>query len=201
MYNFYRALCWFYGVKETDIHRTVCTFMVAVTLNNVVTEVIKNYVGYLRPVFFEKCIPDNQYLKCTSIKSDKSARTSFPSGHASLSVCVFTLLSMYLERQFGLSSIQRIKRTTYKHSNNSMGTGDLPMQPIDEEWRLTYIKDPFRYRVNSILALLPVAMGLMVASSRLVDNLHFPADVVGGSLLGGAIAIYTFRIWYVHLSL
>ena len=35
--------------------------------------------------------------------------------------------------------------------------------------------------------------------SRVHDNHHHPADVVGGALLGGTIASVIFGIWYVHL--
>ena len=33
--------------------------------------------------------------------------------------------------------------------------------------------------------------------SRVHDNRHHPADVVGGALLGGSVASLVFGIWYV----
>ena len=31
--------------------------------------------------------------------------------------------------------------------------------------------------------------------SRVVDNVHFPADIVGGALLGGSIALFCNPLW------
>jgi membrane-associated phospholipid phosphatase len=47
----------------------------------------------------------------------------------------------------------------------------------------------------SILCLLPLALALFIASSRVVDNKHFPADVVAGSVLGFSIARYFHFLW------
>ena len=45
-----------------------------------------------------------------------------------------------------------------------------------------------------IAGLLPVGLSLFVAASRVVDNDHWPADVVGGAVIGGAFAtIYYHR--------
>jgi hypothetical protein len=117
---------------------------------------------------------------------------------------------MYLERTFGMSSIQKLvfvkKRPSSSNSNNNHVDNDdddeeentaLHQSTSVEQLVMTYTKDPFWNRINSVLALFPVAVGLFVASSRLVDNVHFPADVVGGSILGASVAISVFRIWYV----
>jgi membrane-associated phospholipid phosphatase len=44
-------------------------------------------------------------------------------------------------------------------------------------------------------------MGLatIIATSRVVDNKHFPADVVGGSVLGLGIAVYINGLWYADM--
>ena len=36
------------------------------------------------------------------------------------------------------------------------------------------------------------------ALSRVHDNKHHPADVVGGTLLGGIVASLIYSIWYVR---
>lgn len=41
-----------------------------------------------------------------------------------------------------------------------------------------------------------MALALFIAVSRVRDNKHFPADVVGGSLLGGSIAIFANSLWF-----
>ena len=43
-----------------------------------------------------------------------------------------------------------------------------------------------------VLAMVAVALGVAVCISRLVDNRHFPADVVGGGLLGAGYALGVF---------
>ena len=51
-------------------------------------------------------------------------------------------------------------------------------------------------RLVSVLALLPMAVALWIAASRVRDNKHFPADVIAGSLIGLAIATYTHGLWF-----
>ena len=51
-------------------------------------------------------------------------------------------------------------------------------------------------RLGSVLALLPMALALFIAASRVVDNKHFPADVVGGAVLGASIASFTHNLWF-----
>ena len=41
-----------------------------------------------------------------------------------------------------------------------------------------------------------MALALFIAASRVHDNMHFPADVVGGAVLGTAIAIYVNSLWF-----
>ena len=51
-------------------------------------------------------------------------------------------------------------------------------------------------RLGSVLSLLPMALALFIAASRVVDNKHFPADVVGGAVLGASIASFTHNLWF-----
>lgn len=198
-----------------EFQATISTYAVAITLTNVTTEAIKNYAGYLRPIFFAECIPDDQYQRCTADDNANSARKSFPSGHASLAICSFLLLTLYLERKFGLSSIKRVVTIpTYSDGEEdedgegeegertavSINIANRQTLTLNDRFAVTFIKEPLFHRINSILALLPTGVGLFVAASRVVDNMHFPADVVGGSVLGGVIAIYIHRLWYVLYS-
>ena len=73
----------FLGHSIYDVHATLCTYFIALSLNRIATEWTKNYVGYLRPIFYEKCVPDDNYDYCTD--NDGGGRKSFPSGHASIS--------------------------------------------------------------------------------------------------------------------
>ena len=179
------------ALGNADLLRTICTYCVAVTLCNLATEAIKNYVGYLRPIFFEECVPDDNYQYCTAVEGFKQneIRKSFLSGHASVAFCGCTLFSLFLERMFGISSVEMI--SSPEPTQSIIGQ----ISPICRRQKLSYRREPFLYRVGSILSLLPMCLAIFIACSRVVDNKHFPADVVGGAVLGSSIALYCYPIW------
>jgi len=82
------------------------------------------------------------------------------------------LLSMYFERNFGQNSIRA----------NIQEPIDRKRQPL--------------YRLTSLLSYIPMLFAIFVAASRIVDNKHFPADVIGGAILGGSVASLVFGIWF-----
>ena len=176
--NDFSILSYFAGNK--NIHKTFCVYALAIGLTVLITNWIKLYCGYLRPVFYDLCEPNNNYQECTNPKS-KDARLSFPSGHSSLSFCGLSLLSFYLERRFGISSLRVWKVEP--------STGLIVMA----------LKSPKEglFRIRSVVSYAPMLLAIFIASSRVHDNKHFPADVVGGSLLGGSIALLIHNIWYV----
>jgi len=53
-----------------DAHLTVCCYMVAFGITLLMTYFVKNYVGYLRPVFYELCQPSADYTECTDEDAD-----------------------------------------------------------------------------------------------------------------------------------
>lgn len=177
--------------RPGDGHATWCVYIIAFSIVLVTTDAIKRYAGYLRPVFYELCVPDDKLEECTAEDAGGSSiRMSFPSGHASTSFCGLMLLSLYLHSRFGLPSVRVYG---YKPETTQMQTQN-GQQP--HRWTPTYTKEPAIYRAISILSLLPLALALFISTSRIVDNKHFPADVVAGSLLGASTAIFTFYLWY-----
>ena len=166
--------------KLLQIQKSLCTYAVAATINNLVTDISKNYAGYLRPNFYSACQPNEDYSQCTNTDSSLPMhhfRTSFPSGHASFSFCMFVLLHLFLEQRYGMTSIQR-------------------MAQIQGRLVRVCIRPPSWHRLYSVLSLLPVGIAIWVGTSRIVDNWHFPIDVVGGAILGCSVALATHRIWY-----
>ena len=150
------ALCHF--VLHHGLSSSFCCYCVAVGLNALATESTKQYVGYLRPSFYQLCQPSDDYQDCTSDTASDSHK-SLPSGHASQSFCGLILLTLFVRNHFG--------------------------------------KGPtFRHRLLAIAALLPMALALFIAASRVHDNKHFPADVVGGAVLGGSIGQYVYGIYF-----
>ena len=89
-----------------DMHRTACVYILSLTINDFCTWMLKAYAGYFRPSFYQLCEPDENYEYCTNSEAGY-ARDSFPSGHASFSFLSMTVLALYLERCFGISSIER----------------------------------------------------------------------------------------------
>jgi diacylglycerol diphosphate phosphatase / phosphatidate phosphatase len=171
-----RSLSYFRGVH--DMHKTACVFATGVGLTNILTNTVKVYVGYLRPIFYDVCDPDETYQYCTS-GQDNAARVSFPSGHSSLAFCGLGLLAFYLEQCFGLSKLQEWRR-----------------DPNSGQWRGAQTRPIRMERILSVLCFTPFLVAIFIASSRIVDNKHFPADVVGGSILGASIARFVHGIWF-----
>mmetsp|Transcript_4178 Transcript_4178/g.7718 ORF Transcript_4178/g.7718 Transcript_4178/m.7718 type:complete len:98 (-) Transcript_4178:241-534(-) len=91
-----------------------------------------------------------------------------------------TLLTMYLLRKFGVYS-----------------TTVTAVQQQDNVVMLQYTKPKRSQKAMSVLCLSPMAIACFVAASRLHDNMHFPADVVGGAVLGTVLAWFTNGIWFL----
>jgi diacylglycerol diphosphate phosphatase / phosphatidate phosphatase len=134
---------------------------------------VKAYVGYLRPIFYDQCIPDENYVACTGDGAEESRR-SFPSGHASSSFCGLGLLSFYLEQRFGASTFRKV------------------MAPDDDAKSLAMA------RLLSLASKTPLIAAGFISASRLVDSMHHPADVVGGATLGLSVAYWIHNIWYEY---
>jgi len=60
---------------------------------------------------------------------------------------------------------------------------------------------PRKARVYSILSLAPMALATFIAASRVYDNKHFPADVVGGAVLGTALSFFSHSLWFPSLPM
>lgn len=171
-----RLLSCYTGNK--DLHKTACTYGTAIGLTMLVTNAVKLYVGYLRPVFYDLCIPDETYEFCSS-ENDNEGRKSFPSGHASISFCGLALLSFFLENRFGVSSLRIWQQ--------DLASGELT---------LTQIRAVRLEKIISISCFAPLLLAVFIAASRVVDNRHFPADVVGGGVLGTSIAKMVHGTWF-----
>lgn len=94
-------------------------------------------------------------------------RKSFPSGHASSSFSSMTFLALYFAGKIGLQN------------------------QFDRE-----MKTILQKRLFTILAFTPMFLAVFIASSRVHDDMHHPADVVGGSLIGIICAILGYSLWY-----
>jgi len=150
-----------------SVQKTICVYSCGMGLNFLLTNSIKLYVGYLKPNFYEYCLPDESFQECTSTKNS-SGRFAFPSGSASNAFCGLTLISFFLEQRFGITRL----RTTSR-------------------------KEPPRLRrIASLLCYTPMLLATFISASRVADNKHFPADIVGAAVLGGFVASLVHSIWF-----
>jgi diacylglycerol diphosphate phosphatase / phosphatidate phosphatase len=161
-----------YFSKPSSCHKTVCVYLASVGLTLLATDFVKVYVGYLRPIFYDQCMPDDEYTRCTG-DDVEDARMSFPSGHASSSFCGLGLLSFYLEKRFGASKFRN---------------AGPELTPPPKSLAIA--------RVLSVMSKAPLLLAGYISTSRIVDNKHHPADVVGGAALGLSMALWIHSIWY-----
>lgn len=188
------SFCW---GKSGDFHSTFCATLVSQGSNLLATECLKLYVGYLRPVFYELCVPSTSYQECTGTSHNVSeSRKSFPSGHASVAFCGLTLLALYLHNRFGIPSVRRLEYlTTAAGTSDQLSTNP---QTVQVRTRVVYSKPaPMLYRFLSVLFVgAPISVAAFIAASRVVDNYHFPADVVAGSILGSSVSLFIHGVWF-----
>ena len=178
-----------------DGHLTTCLYIVASGTNFIVIEIMKKYVGYLRPHFYQRCQFDATALDCQSDIID--ARKSFPSGHASTSFCAMTLLTLYLLHLYGLSGrvrdykiFVRSDDTYFEVNQNNCDKdreGNFRKAMIADEEQtsddiIVYykVKKPTKLRrLISLFCLAPMMLAYLIAGSRIVDNYHHPGKYLG----------------------
>lgn len=129
----------------------------------------KRYCGYWRPHFLHECEFNATIGACTF--DDHQMFRSFPSAHASSSMAALLHTSYRLLGACRVASIPR-----------RLQLGRSPAASVDLSGLLTS------------LCLLPMSLAWWIALSRVSDNAHHPADVVGGVLIGGGSA----TLWYLR---
>lgn len=204
---------------QEDRHNTLCAYLFGKATETVVMECIKLYCGYLRPVFYAICQPndinDNDggatlssaYDYCTNDNDAEvdDARKSFPSGHASQAFSGLLLLTLYVDTTFGVTNylrqqrqqkqMQQLQLHYYHHPDGNNDNTNFPPRvgmPITS----SSFRRKRHARLCSILGLAPTALAVWIAASRVHDNKHFPADVVAGTLLGAAVAVFSHHLWF-----
>jgi len=158
-----------------DLHSSLCAFWFTFGSTLVITNTSKLYCGYFRPNFYSYCEFDTDTLECDS--DTENQRESFPSGHASISMCTMTLLTLLFLGKIGLHQNHQIRISSAEHRAS---TSSL------------YVKK----RLLSILSALPVCLGIFISLSRVHDNFHHPADIVGGGMIGIGCALFSYGLWY-----
>lgn len=155
-------------------HAGICSALLAVGMSEFSTNLLKFYVGRLRPNFYALCGFDVNTLECTnSLHRQLEARLSFPSGHSSLSFCGMSLLAWFLLGCW-------LHHCQEKEEKNK---GDHPLEKNN-------------VKIGALLAFLPLSFAAWISTSRLVDNWHHPSDVVAGSIIGFVCATLSYHLWF-----
>ena len=153
------------GAVKAWLHSYVWHFATHV----VIVGCVKAYCGYWRPYFLNECAFSEALGQCTS-DDYKHAFRSFPSGHASNSV------GPLLHTSLRLMGALRVG-----HTPRVLCLGRSKWLVVELDGFMT------------MLCLVPTFLALWISASRVYDNAHHPADVVGGALIGGSSAV----LWYL----
>jgi len=164
--------------RRGDLHAGLCRLMFALGCNEFVTLWLKLYAGYFRPNFYSLCNYDTDTMECQS--NTFKSRKSFPSGHASLSFCSMTILSLFFLD----------KAKSYTHDNG---------RPFNFDTEADMIKSYFKGRIAKIFAVLPMLLAIFISASRVHDDMHHPADIVAGALIGFTSAKFAHSLWHNNL--
>lgn len=156
---------------KNDLHSSICALFFSMGCSTFITSFVKLYVGYFRPNFYEYCEFSDNNMECAS--SNPDPRKSFPSGHSSSSFCSMTLLTLFY---FGKVGIHRCSTTSRR-------------QGISQSVVM-------KKRCLSILSGSPLMLAIFIAVSRVHDDMHHPADVVAGAVVGISCAVFGHGLWY-----
>lgn len=164
--------------KLADAHAAICSLCYALGMSEGTVQMLKAYVGRLRPNFYSLCQFDPSILECTaSYKHCLESRQSFPSGHSSFSFTGMGVLTLFLLGRYAATS------------NSSNVVGGTSSSAGTQGQRRGIV----------IASFIPLLYATFVASSRLVDNWHHPSDIIAGSLIGLFFAIVGYHLWYVRV--
>lgn len=156
------------------IHTSICPLFFALGLTVVLTDLLKSYVGYFRPNFYNYCQFDKDTLQCENDNQGEleDARRSFPSGHASVSFTSMMVVMLVLWQKLHTST-------------HTQRLGDYSHR----------IEHTIRLKKLAAICI-PLVYALFVAGSRARQDRHHPADIVGGSMLGVGIGWLAWSLWY-----
>jgi len=170
-----------------DVHASACTILLSVGMAAFVTDSVKMYDGYLRPNFYQYCDFDSKSLSCSSGSNDP--RKSFPSGHSSISFASMTLVALYLVGKVGLHR-EVMTMAASVGGGSSSGSEAAVARRLSGPMPSVGMKF-----VGLTVWSVPLLLALFVAASRVRDNMHHPADIVAGALIGMLCAHFSHCLW------
>jgi len=141
--------------------------------------------------------------------------------HRSICAYAFCIGSTLLITDFTKRYVGYLRPNTYGYCGFDISTLECLNENEDMNWRLSFpsghasiafagltmltlylsfaISVRHKYQLLSkalsILALSPLLLACYISASRVVDNYHFPADIVAGASIGSICAVACNRIW------
>lgn len=165
-----------------EVRASICGLFTATAISEGSTNILKLYVSRYRPNFYSLCGFDTTTLSCLGkLKYVREASLSFPSGHSSLSWCGMTYIALFL--------LGRVATIPNNNSSNNTTPTTLSTPPNT----MTQTLKPY---LAALSCLLPWSYSTFVSASRIVDWWHHPSDVVAGSLIGIASAMFAYHQFY-----
>lgn len=165
--------------KDTAWHVLQASLLgvaVTVSVDGVITDILKNWVGRPRPDFLERCGPQRgtasdvfvDITVCTAPLGERILTDGMrltPLGHSLISFSAFLFLTMWLFGQYNL------------------------------------VRDAANKAVHwYILAASPLLLATYVALSRTQDYRHHFTDVISGSMLGCAVAVVVYHRYFMPVA-
>ncbi|KAK7686155.1 hypothetical protein QCA50_010375 [Cerrena zonata] len=159
-----------FKLSAIEVHHGALGLYTARAFTALVTEVLKNRVGRLRPDFLVRCKWKEELQACSgSLDKVLDGRRSFPSGHSSTAFSGMTFLSLWLA---GVTCAWCF--------SEAMPSRSLLSSRI----------------ARTCLTLFPMAFATWVAVSRVEDYRHHKEDVIVGSLIGIDTATAAYLVYF-----
>ncbi|KAM0756604.1 acid phosphatase/Vanadium-dependent haloperoxidase [Meredithblackwellia eburnea MCA 4105] len=160
-----------------DLHNALLGLLLALALATAVTNIVKVTVGRPRPDFIDRCQPL------------KDAINAIPYGLANVTVCT--------SDQTSNTFIDGFKSFPSGHSSFSFaGLGYLSLYWAGK----MHLFDEKGHAIKAWIALVPLMGASLIAISRTMDNRHHWQDVTIGSILGMAMAYFSYSLYYPPLN-
>lgn len=176
-----------------DLQNFLSASLLAVSTTDLITNAIKNYVGKLRPSFYDQCGWDTSLVladwdgsstPCTAEKTEvDDAFESFPSGHASISASALYSVSLYFLHRAHLIAPPffacfRSANCRRRRRSSVMANKGAP-----------------KFLVVLLGGIGPL-FAIWIGCSRLVDYRHDTPDVLAGHLLGATLAYSFYTLFF-----
>ncbi|KAJ2780676.1 hypothetical protein H4R18_003317 [Coemansia javaensis] len=168
------VVAWTFFIRRSfhDMNSGFLGLCIALVLNMMITNTIKNLAGRLRPDFIARCDLDPAQAhepavglltvavcRQTDLKLLRDGMRSFPSGHTSFSFAGLGYLSLWLAGH-------------------------------------AHIGDRRGHAYKSFMVMVPLLAAALIAVSRTKDYRHHWQDVLAGTILGLSMAAFGYRLYY-----